>query len=77
MRNRVGEFELTPLDGGRRTRLVGRSWHETTLSPAFYWEAYSARVIRAIHLRVTRAVKARAEAPEAVAEVPPRRQPRL
>jgi len=67
VRNRVGELELVPLDGGRRTRLVGRSWYETSLSPAPYWESYAEVVIHAIHRRVLGAVKARAEEKSAVA----------
>jgi uncharacterized membrane protein YhaH (DUF805 family) len=66
VRNRVGELELVRLDGGR-TKLVGRSWYETTLHPTSYWEAYAEYVIHAIHLRVMRGVKSRAEAPAAVA----------
>jgi len=68
VRNRVGELELVPLDGGRRTRLVGRSWYDTTLRPAFYWEAYAEVVIHAIHRRVLGHVKARAEASPPIAE---------
>ena len=48
--------------------LVGRSWYQTSLHPTFYWEAYSEKVIHAIHLRVMTNVKARAEAPGAVAD---------
>jgi uncharacterized membrane protein YhaH (DUF805 family) len=70
VRNRIGEFELVALDGGR-TKLVGRSWYETTLHPTMYWEAYSEYVIHAIHLRVMQNVKRRAEAPAAIARGTP------
>ncbi len=72
VRNRIGEFELVPLDGGRRTKLIGRSWYETSLHPTFYWEAYSETVIHAIHLRVMRHVQTRARAAELLAGEPPR-----
>jgi hypothetical protein len=62
VRNRVGEFELLPLDGGARTLLVGRSWYETSLRPAVYWEAYAESIIHTIHRRVMTTVKRRAEA---------------
>jgi uncharacterized membrane protein YhaH (DUF805 family) len=67
VRNRLGEFELLPEDGGRKTRLLGRSWYELSLHPTFYWEAYATHIVHAIHLRVMRVVKERAEAPPQVA----------
>lgn len=62
VRNRLGEFELVPLDGGTRTRLIGRSWYELSVTPAFYWEAYTAQIVHAIHHRVLGTIKSRAEA---------------
>lgn len=59
--SRQGEFRLTPLDGGRRTRLTGRTWYQHHMQPAQYWRWWSDLVIHRIHLRVLRHVKTLAE----------------
>ncbi len=67
IRNRVGEFELLSLDGGMRTRLIGRSWYELRIAPSFYWIPYSNFVVHAIHTRVLGAIKDRSETSTKVA----------
>jgi hypothetical protein len=49
-----GQFDLLPLDGGRRTRLVGTTWYQHNLWPAAYWRLWSDEIIHRIHLRVLR-----------------------
>lgn len=47
-----GQFELLPLDGGRRTRLIGTTWYQHNLWPAAYWRLWSDEIIHRIHMRV-------------------------
>lgn len=49
-----GQFDLLPLDGGRRTRLVGTTWYQHNLWPAAYWRLWSDEIIHRIHMRVLR-----------------------
>jgi uncharacterized protein YndB with AHSA1/START domain len=63
VRNALGEFELTPIDAGARTRLVARSWYTVRITPETYWRAWSDPVVHAIHRRVMGWAKTRAEAP--------------
>ena len=58
----VGEYELVPLDGGRRTHLVLRSEHRlnTHFNPYAAW--WSDRIMRSIQLGIQHVHKQRAEA---------------
>ncbi len=49
-----GQFDLVPLDGGRRTRLIGTTWYRHNLWPAGYWRLWSDGIIHRIHMRVLR-----------------------
>jgi hypothetical protein len=49
--SKAGQFELTPLPGGR-TLLVGTSWYQHGLWPAEYWRLWSDTVVHHIHQRV-------------------------
>jgi hypothetical protein len=49
-----GQFDLQPLDGGRRTRLTGTTWYQHNLWPAAYWRLWSDEIIHRIHMRVLR-----------------------
>lgn len=51
-----GEFELTPLAGGR-TRLVGRTRYAVEMYPQGYWAVLAGRIVSAIHLRVLRHIQ--------------------
>ncbi len=55
-----GEFQLTPLAGGR-TLLVGTTWYRNRMWPAAYWRLWSDRIIHRIHRRVLEHVQAEAE----------------
>lgn len=56
-----GEFRLRPApDGG--TILEGTTWYDLSLYPASYWVLWSDGLIRSIHLRVLRHIKAETEA---------------
>lgn len=57
-----GQFDLQPLDGGRRTRLTGTTWYEHNLWPAAYWRAWSDEIIHRIHMRVLRHIRRCSEA---------------
>ena len=61
LRSTRGQFVLEPLPGGR-TRLIGRTWYEVHMAPAWYWRLWSDGLIHAIHLRVLRHVAKLAEA---------------
>jgi hypothetical protein len=61
LRSERGEFLLNPLPGGR-THLQGTTWYRHRIEPAVYWRLFSDPIIHAIHTRVLRHVKARAEA---------------
>lgn len=61
VRNQTGQFTLEPLGEGR-TRLTGRSSYTVRITPESYWRVWSDAVIHAIHERVLRHVKTRAEA---------------
>jgi hypothetical protein len=56
-----GQFLLEPAGEGR-TRLVGRTWYRTHMSPEAYWRLWADPIIHAIHMRVLRHVAALAEA---------------
>ncbi len=58
--SREGQFQLTPLPGGR-TRLEGTTWYRHTMWPAAYWQVWSDYIIHRIHMRVLRHIAARAE----------------
>lgn len=53
----MGQFRLSPLDGGKRTLLEGTTWYRHHLWPADYWEIWSNQIIHTIHLRVLEHVK--------------------
>lgn len=57
----VGEYELVPLDGGRRTHLVLRSEHRlnTHFNPYAAW--WTDRIMRSIQLNIQQVHKQRAE----------------
>ena len=55
-----GEFELTPLSGGR-TRLRGSTLYQHGLWPAAYWRLWSDPIIHRIHERVLDHIKTLAE----------------
>jgi hypothetical protein len=57
----VGEYQLVPLDGGRRTRLVLRSEHrlDTHFNPYAAW--WTDRIMRSIQLNIQQVHKQRAE----------------
>jgi hypothetical protein len=46
-----GEFELDALPN-RRTRLVGRSWYRTRITPEVYWGAWCDYIVHRVHHRV-------------------------
>lgn len=58
--SRRGEFELTPLPGGR-TKLVGTSWYANRLAPDLYWSVWTQLVVDQVHRRVMNEIKLRAE----------------
>jgi uncharacterized membrane protein YhaH (DUF805 family) len=58
--SRAGQFQLTPLPGGR-TRLEGTTWYRHTMWPAAYWQVWSDGIIHRIHLRVLQHIRERAE----------------
>jgi hypothetical protein len=61
LRSTKGQFSLEPLPGGR-TRLVGRTWYRTGMTPEPYWRLWGDAIIHRIHLRVLRHVAALAAA---------------
>jgi hypothetical protein len=54
--SRGGQFELTPLPGGR-TRLAGTTWYEHRMWPQTYWRWWSDFLIHRIHGRVLKHVR--------------------
>ncbi len=60
---RRGRFDLIPLDGGSRTRLVGTTWYTHDVWPQTYWRLWSDHIIHRIHLHVLENIKRRAEQP--------------
>ncbi|HEV1994147.1 MAG TPA: DUF805 domain-containing protein [Candidatus Acidoferrum sp.] len=58
--SRAGQFQLTPLPGGR-TRLEGTTWYRHTMWPAAYWQVWSDGIIHRIHLRVLEHIRTLAE----------------
>lgn len=56
MVSKRGQFELTPLPGGR-TRLEGTTWYSHGLYPEAYWRLWSDAIIHAIHRRVLNHVR--------------------
>ena len=61
-RSTAGEFCLTPLDGGRRTRLEGTTWYTLDLHPTAYWRLWAEALVGRIHGRVLDHVADLAEA---------------
>ena len=59
-----GQFRLTPLAGGRTTRLEGSTLYQHGLWPAAYWRLWSDPIIHRIHDRVLQHIKTLAERPE-------------
>jgi len=55
-----GQFKLEALPGGK-TRLVGRTWYRTHMTPEPYWRLWADPIIHHIHLRVLDHVKKLAE----------------
>jgi uncharacterized membrane protein YhaH (DUF805 family) len=66
LRSTRGQFSLEPLDGGR-TRLTGRTWYRTGMTPEPYWRLWADAIIHRIHLRVLEHVTTLAEADVAAA----------
>jgi uncharacterized membrane protein YhaH (DUF805 family) len=66
LRSTRGQFLLEPLDGGR-TRLTGRTWYRTGMTPEPYWRLWGDAIIHRIHLRVLEHVATLAEADAAAA----------
>jgi hypothetical protein len=58
--SKEGQFELTPLSGGR-TLVVGTSWYQHGLWPAQYWRLWSDMVVHRIHRRVLEHIRALSE----------------
>ena len=56
-----GQFLLQAIDGGRRTRLSGRTWYVIEVTPRAYWAMWSDAFIHTIHLRVMRQIERLAE----------------
>jgi uncharacterized membrane protein YhaH (DUF805 family) len=61
MVSKGGEFDLTPLPGGR-TRLEGTTHYTLAMYPQPYWTVYAELLLHAIHRRVLVHIKALAEA---------------
>lgn len=61
MESERGQFVLTPIDGGKGTRVEGTSWYRLGLWPDFYWRIWSDAIIHRIHLRVLGQLKQLAE----------------
>lgn len=59
-----GEFRLTPLPGGHRTRLEGRTVYVVDMFPQRYWTLPASRIVAAIHERVLRHIQVLAEEEE-------------
>jgi hypothetical protein len=59
--SRAGQFQLTPLAGGRRTLLIGTTWYQDALRPAAYWRLWSDMILHRIHHRVLDQIKQNAE----------------
>ena len=58
--SKAGQFEMTPLPGGR-TLVVGTSWYQHGLWPAAYWRLWSDAVVHRIHRRVLDHIRALSE----------------
>ncbi|MGH7546803.1 MAG: DUF805 domain-containing protein [Gemmatimonadales bacterium] len=55
---RRGEFRLAELPGERvRTLLIGSTWYEIDIGPAWYWRMYADGIVSAIHWRVLEHIK--------------------
>jgi uncharacterized membrane protein YhaH (DUF805 family) len=61
LQSRRGQFQLTPLAGGRRTLLEGTTWYENNFWPGVYWNRWSDYIIGRIHGRVLGHIKNLAE----------------
>src|SRR6185295_6785300 len=55
-----GQFLLEPLPGNK-TRVVGRTWYRTGMTPEAYWRLWGDAIIHRIHMRVLRHVAKLAE----------------
>jgi uncharacterized membrane protein YhaH (DUF805 family) len=58
--SKKGQFEIIPLLDGQ-VKLVGTTWYEHDIDPAFYWKWWSDEIIHQIHLRVLNHIKITAE----------------
>ncbi len=61
MESERGQFVLTPINGGRGTRVEGTSWYRHGLGPDLYWRIWSDAIVHRIHLRVLNHVKSLSE----------------
>jgi uncharacterized membrane protein YhaH (DUF805 family) len=61
LRSLRGEFRLTAIGDGRRTRLEGSTWYTVDMGPDVYWSAISTRLIHVIHRRVLDHIRRLAE----------------
>ena len=52
LKSRRGQFLLTPLDGGKRTKLEGTTWYTLDMAPAMYWRLWTEWLLHSIHTRV-------------------------
>jgi len=57
----AGQFELTPLPGGR-TRVRATSWYEHDYAPDLYWGLWTEAVVGSVHHRVLDEIARRATA---------------
>ena len=61
LQSKRGQFQLIPLDGGRRTRLEGTTWYSQALYPSAYWRIWTDAIIQRIHLRVLNHIRTLSE----------------
>ncbi|MEL6178780.1 MAG: hypothetical protein AAFS10_07495, partial [Myxococcota bacterium] len=58
-----GQFNLIPIDGGRRTRVEATTWYRHRIWPTNYWRVWSDLILHDIHLRVLTHIRTLSEAP--------------
>lgn len=58
--SRAGQFELVPVAGGD-TLLIGTSWYQHGLEPAWYWRWWTDLVVHHIHQRVLNHIRTLSE----------------